>query len=67
MIPTTVGELRKFLAQYPDDMPFEVDVNSAYGIYEMNLAVEQRPTGYDGTNSKVIKGDVLVLNVSMDS
>lgn len=67
MIPNTVGELKKLLSLYPDDMPFELEVNSAYGIYETNFTVEQRNVGYDGTKCEHIKDVVLILNVTMDS
>jgi hypothetical protein len=66
MIPTTVGELRKFLAQYPDGMPFEVEVGGYIGgVDSIRLDVQQIRDGYDGTKCRYNYTDALVLNVDV--
>lgn len=67
MLPQTVGELRERIKDLPDSMKFDVDVNSAYGIHEASLDVEEVQIGYDGTNSKPIRGKALVLSLNMDA
>jgi hypothetical protein len=66
MIPTTVGEWRKLLAQYPDDMRFELEVNGLYGSVDgVSLDVQQIRNGYDGTKCHYNYTDALVLNVDI--
>jgi hypothetical protein len=66
MLPCTVGEWKKLLANLPDTMPFELEVQCFGGIGEIKLEVEYRQVGYDGTKSQPRKADVLVLSVEVD-
>lgn len=63
MIPTTVGELRRFLSEFPADMPFDVDVRGMIGgIDDMKLGVQQYRNGWDG--KQLYKG-TLVLKIDV--
>ncbi len=66
MLPSTVGEWRKFLANYPDEMKFDVEVNCFSAIGTVSLEVKKRQIGYDGTKTKPIMGEMMILAVDVE-
>jgi hypothetical protein len=65
MLPQTVGELRKLLAELPDNMPFELDLHSEEYLESVDLGVKSRQVGYDGKQHKPRMADCLTLSLRL--
>jgi hypothetical protein len=64
-IPYNVGEWKKLLADLPDDMPFELEVNGYVSVDSVSLDVQEMRDGYDGIKNCYNYRNALVLNVEV--
>jgi hypothetical protein len=65
MLPSTVGEMRKLLADFPDELPFDLDVRAFGNVMETSLEMLGQMK-FDGTTTKWFPVKVLTLVVQMD-
>lgn len=66
MLPQSVGDIRKLIADLPDEMLFDLDVRGFAAIHDAKLQVEERNAGYDGKKCCFVKRKMLVLIVDLE-